>query len=129
MKKLNSLTKILEDIYNVAQQILDASDFLYEEGTKAKFHKRNSKLSSTEVDELYKETIDDLLHDAVSVRSEKKYFSNYLLNRENEDGIPFFIKVWKGDMYGKIGVSALEMLLQDLKDQLASMNKESFFKA
>ena len=119
MKQIAILNKTLDEILKLSQEILKKSSILYD---NEKIIKQTMKSDNKE--DAFEDLVYDTINDAKTIIYEKKAFINFVMGKEDESEIPFFQKVWRGDMYGKEGINGLEMLKQDLEEQLYNLNLE-----
>lgn len=117
---MEQLNLVFDEVCQYAESIIESSSFIFEQESNLKLN-----IKKENPDEVFKTKTDEYLQDAIDVLKEKNKFTKYLIDNKHTD-IPFFKSVWKGDMYGCRGITALIKLRDDLKNKLENTNLEKF---
>ncbi len=134
MERLNQLTKMLNTIKNLSNNIIEKSIPIMKELAEENNDLLEELLEKQDIDaDVAIETLQniclDLTKDAESVIEEIEPFSDAIIQGqdaldEGEDEYPFLLQVWYGDMYEESEIEGLKVLAKDLKKQLKQVDED-----
>jgi len=135
MDDLAVLVETLSEIRRISNDILEKMLPIMEQITEDDNDIVGEVIHDAEIEENeaveYLEQITlEIISDSESIRKEMDSFAKYVVEGKKElaDNIsnyPFFANIWYGDAYdGFEGVSALQMLLKELKEDQTKTNED-----